>query len=44
MGSAEEDLKRSGVNNWETKAANVMDWSSFVGSVMAGMRLRRDYE
>jgi hypothetical protein len=39
MGSVEKDLKRSGVNNWEIKVANVMDLSSYVGSVMAGMRL-----
>jgi len=39
MGSGEEELKRSGINNWETKAAYVMEWSSVVGSVMVGMRL-----
>lgn len=31
----EEDLKRSGVNNCKTKAADRMDWSSVVGAVKA---------
>jgi hypothetical protein len=44
MDSAEEDLRRSGVNNWKTKAANGMEWSSLVGAVKAGMRLKHQYE
>jgi len=35
----EEDLKKSRVNNWKTKAANRMEWRSVVGAVKAGTRL-----
>jgi hypothetical protein len=38
--SAEEDLKRNGVNNCKTKikAADRMDWRSVVGAVEAETR------
>jgi hypothetical protein len=31
MDSAEEDLKRSEVNNWQTTDANLMEWRSSQG-------------
>jgi hypothetical protein len=37
--SVEEDLKRSGVNKWKTKAGNGMDWRSVMGAVKAETRL-----
>jgi hypothetical protein len=39
MDSAEEDLKRCGVNNWQTMDANRMEWRSMVRAVKAGARL-----
>jgi hypothetical protein len=40
----EEDLKKSVVNNWKTKAANRMEWRSITGDVKAGTRLKHPYE
>jgi hypothetical protein len=37
------DLKRKGVNNFKTKAANRMDWKSVVGAVEPGTRLWHQY-
>jgi len=34
-----QTFKKSGVNNWKTKAANSMEWRSVVGAVKAGTRL-----
>jgi len=31
MDNVEEDLIRSGVNKWKTKAVNRMDWRSVTG-------------
>jgi hypothetical protein len=39
MDRVEEDVKRSGVNKWNTTVANGMDWRSVVGVVKAGTRL-----
>jgi hypothetical protein len=39
MDSADEDIKRSGVNNWQTMDANSMEWGSTVRLVKAGTRL-----
>jgi len=36
MDSGEEDLKRSGVNNWQTMDANRMELSSIVRALNAG--------
>jgi hypothetical protein len=33
MDGVQEDLKRSGVNNWKTTAANRLEWRSIVGAV-----------
>jgi hypothetical protein len=39
LNSAEDDLKRSGVNNWKNKSANRMESRSVVGAVRVGTRL-----
>jgi len=39
VGSDEEELRRNGINNCKTKAADRMDWRSVVGVDEAGARL-----
>jgi len=39
MDNVEDDLTRSGVNKWKTKALNRMDWKSVIGAVKAGTRV-----
>jgi len=39
MEIAEEDFKRSGINNWKTKEAKRMEWIGVVGAVKARTRL-----
>jgi hypothetical protein len=39
MDSAEEDFKRSGINNWKTKEAYRMECRGVVGAVKARTRL-----
>jgi len=44
MDIAEEDFKRSGVNNWQTMDANRMEWRSIIRAVKAGTRLQHQYD
>jgi len=39
MGSAKQDLKRSGVNKSKNKSANRVEWRSDVAAVMVRTRL-----
>ena len=43
MDSVQEHLKKCGVNNWKTKAANRLEQRSVVGAVKFGSRLQHQY-